>query len=95
MHLVVAVLVSKPDKNEELAGLLRELAAASRGDAGCLSYTFARDLDDPNVFRSFETWESKEAAEAHMQTPHIAAALAAAPSLVAAELEITEYAVSS
>ena len=45
---------------------------ASRAEDGCLDYTFARDLADPNVLVLFERWRDREALAAHMASPHMA-----------------------
>ncbi len=45
---------------------------ATRKEVGCLTYTFYSDLEDPNIFRIFEEWESEDALSAHLKTPHIA-----------------------
>ncbi|MFZ5930463.1 MAG: putative quinol monooxygenase [Pseudomonadota bacterium] len=49
-----------------------KVAQATRKEAGCLSYSFYSDLEDPNVFRIFEEWETEAALVAHFKTPHIA-----------------------
>jgi quinol monooxygenase YgiN len=45
---------------------------ATRKEAGCLTYTFYADLEDPNTFRIFEEWESEAALASHFKAPHIA-----------------------
>ncbi len=75
--------------------VLGELAATSRNDPGCVAYSFNVDIEDMNTFRSVEMWASQEEMEAHMQTPHVGAAIAAAPDLLAAELKIDNYTVAS
>lgn len=49
-----------------------KVAQATRKEAGCLSYSFYSNLEDPNVFRIFEEWETEAALGAHFKTPHIA-----------------------
>lgn len=83
MHLVIATLTAKADARDELAEVLTELSAASRQDEGCISYDFYAAIEDRDVFCSVEAWESAEAAAAHMQQPHVAAALDRAGDLLA------------
>ncbi len=71
MLLVVATLPAKPDTREELAALLAALAKTSRDDAGCLSYGFYADVEDPTLFVSVETWDEQASLDAHMQQPHV------------------------
>jgi len=52
------------------AGTLQQ---ATRAEAGCVSYVFAQDVNDPLCFWLSECWESEAALGAHLQTPHIAA----------------------
>lgn len=54
MLVVIATLPGRPDKREEIAAALSRAAAASRGDAGCSSYAFHRDLEDPDRYVSVE-----------------------------------------
>ena len=95
MIITIATLTSKPEEQEDLAGMLAQLAAASRNDPGCISYSFHVDIEDPTTFRSIEMWESEDQMNAHMQTPHVGEAIAGAPDLLSADLQIDSYPVSS
>jgi quinol monooxygenase YgiN len=57
------------ERDQVLAGLT-EITALSRGDAGCLNYWWAEDLEARNTFRFFECWESQETFDAHIASPH-------------------------
>lgn len=46
---------------------------ASRAEAGCISYSYAVDIIEPNLVHVSERWESREALAAHLKTTHIAA----------------------
>jgi len=70
--VVVATLPGKPEHREELGALLAKAAAASRGDAGCVSYAFHRDLEDADRYVSVEVWEDQASLDAHFQAPHLA-----------------------
>lgn len=72
MLVVIATLMAKPEKREVLSAALAKAAAASRGDAGCLSYSFTVDLEDENRFISVETWADQASLDAHFTTPHLA-----------------------
>lgn len=45
---------------------------ASRAEDGCLDYTFAQDVGDPNTVILFERWRDQEALSAHGQSAHMA-----------------------
>ena len=72
MLVVIATLKGKPEQREVLSAALAKAAAASRGDAGCLSYSFTVDLEDENRFISVETWADQASLDAHFTTPHLA-----------------------
>ena len=49
-----------------------EVVRASRAEEGCIDYSFARDLADPNVLVVFERWADRRALEAHDGSSHMA-----------------------
>ncbi len=89
--VVIASLPGKPDKREELGELLAKAAADSRGDAGCVSYAFHRDLEDPDRYVSVEVWEDQASLDAHFQAPHIAELFGAMGEMLAGPPAITTY----
>lgn len=48
------------------------MVKATNAEAGCLHYSFAQDIADPDLIRISERWESQEALGAHMASPHMA-----------------------
>jgi quinol monooxygenase YgiN len=81
--IVIATLPGKPDKRAEIAAMLTKAAAASRGDAGCISYAFHVDLEDADRYVSVEVWQDQAALDAHFAAPHLAELMAAAADLFA------------
>ena len=68
MLIVNAKLPAKPEKASEVIKQAEKLIKLSRTHEGNISYNLYRDvLDDSLIF--IEKWESKEALDAHMQTP--------------------------
>ncbi len=45
--------------------------AASRAEGGCIDYTYALDVLDPQIMRVLERWQSWDALEAHFKQPHM------------------------
>lgn len=84
----VAVITGKPGTGDQLEPALRELAAATHGEQGCILYSVQRGLAEPDTFVTVEKWHSQEDLDAHLQTPHVAAAIGAATPLLARELQI-------
>ncbi len=70
--LVNAVLYTVPiGKADAAEGCLRELAATSRTEPGCLGYEVARaDEADHATFVLFEKYSDQAALDAHMQSEH-------------------------
>jgi len=54
-----------PSAEATAAGLLRQVAAASRKEAGNLRYDILQDIERHNQFAILETWSSMKAIEAH------------------------------
>lgn len=50
---------------------MERVIAASRAEPGCISYAYAQDIGDPELFRVSEEWESRAALDAHFQMPHM------------------------
>ena len=72
--VVVAELVSKPDRADALRDLLVPFAEGSRHEPGCQHYTLMEDIHTPGRFLTYEIWTDQAALAAHMQTPAIKAA---------------------
>jgi hypothetical protein len=51
---------------DRLRGPLNDWIKEARGRGGCLSYSYAVDLADPNVLHVIETWDDEAAIDAHM-----------------------------
>ncbi len=49
-----------------------KMITASRAEAGCIDYAYARDLLDPGVLRIAEKWRDQAALDVHFATPHMA-----------------------
>jgi quinol monooxygenase YgiN len=73
----------------------RAVAAASRKEVGCMTYEFSIDVEDENVVRIFEEWESQAALDAHFQTPHLQAFGAVAARVLEGGPSMTRYVVES
>jgi quinol monooxygenase YgiN len=70
--IIVAGTIRVPeDKIEALLPVARETLAATRKEVGCISYSFAFDIEDRGLIRIFEEWESRAHLEAHFKQPHM------------------------
>jgi quinol monooxygenase YgiN len=77
-----AILTAKPGAEAEVESVLSELAEATQAEAGCILYSLNRGLEERNVFITIEKWESPEALQQHLSSPHIAVALSRAGDLL-------------
>lgn len=60
------------DAGQDVIDAVVKMVRASREEDGCLDYTFARDLADPDTLVLFERWRDRAALDAHFVTPHMA-----------------------
>lgn len=80
MIYVVVSTRMKPGKLQEFADQFRALAETVRKEKGCIQYVATVDLEtglppqtiEKNVVTILEKWESMEALQAHLATPHMA-----------------------
>jgi len=91
MIKVVATLISKANKVDETKAALSSLVEPTRAEEGCISYELFQQNDDPTRFVTVEEFVDDAAVDAHLGTAHIAAALAAAPEILAADPQILRY----
>ena len=75
---VVAVLVAQPGKEEVVRDALVALVPPTLQEEGCVAYVLSESAAQPGTFVTIETWRAQADLEAHMATPHVQAALAAA-----------------
>ncbi len=82
IHLVVTMMI-KEGSMEEFMEAARELRHQVRREPGCHGYEYTVDLQSPldiqepvqeNRVTLIEKWESLEALQAHLATPHMKAA---------------------
>jgi quinol monooxygenase YgiN len=62
----------RTDDREQIATILRELAAASRQEPGCVSYIPHRVESDPDTIVIYEQYRDQAALDAHRASPHFA-----------------------
>jgi len=91
MIKVMATLIAKADKVDETKAALSSLVAPTLDEAGCISYALFQSDADPTEFVTIEEWADQAAIDTHMGSEHIAAALAAAPDILAADPKITNF----
>lgn len=69
---IVARIEAKPDQQELVKNELLKLIGPTLQEAGCIQYDLHQDNDNPAVFLFYESWESRELWQAHMNNTHLA-----------------------
>jgi quinol monooxygenase YgiN len=80
--IVIGRATAAPGRRDDLVAAARAVAAATRGDHGCLAYSFSADLEDDDRIHSIEIWADRAALDEHMNHDHTAQFLRVAPDLV-------------
>ncbi len=70
---------------------MRDMIEASRAEDGCISYSYAVDILEPDLVHVSERWESREALAAHTKTAHIAAWRAQWPAVGISDRSLRLY----
>lgn len=90
---VVARVVARPGKVEELRALLHGLIEPTRREPGCVTYELLQNVADPTDFTFVEEWSSEADLDAHLQSPHLRDASVKLPNLAVADPDIRRYTV--
>ena len=64
---VVAEIVAKPGKEQEVRDLLVNLVAEVRKENGCLQYHLHVDKKNPAIFYTYEDWATEADLAAHLE----------------------------
>jgi len=79
--LIEFSLATTEDQRAACVAALTKQMQISRVEAGCLTYRFTADLEDPLVFHLMELWQDQAALAEHMKTEAFAAFVALMPNL--------------
>lgn len=91
MIVVVATVRAKEGLEADLRTLLVGLVPVTREEHGCIQYDLHVAEDDPASFLFYERWTDVDALQAHLSSPHIGAAFAAAAELCDGVPTIVRY----
>jgi quinol monooxygenase YgiN len=87
--VMLGKMKAKQGCEEKLEDALKTLSEATYTEPGCLLYALHRDVEDPSIFVLVEGWVSKEALEAHFNSPHFLQQVSIITSLIVGEPELT------
>lgn len=94
MLIVSGIITMDPEGHDRAVALVGPLVEATLAEPGNITYGFWSDPDEPGRFRVYEEWESDEAIDEHMGTPHMAAFLGGMAELPITGTEIHKHTVS-
>ncbi|MEM9093152.1 MAG: putative quinol monooxygenase [Cyanobacteria bacterium P01_F01_bin.53] len=80
---IVAKIEANADKVEFVKAELLKLIPITLAETGCIQYDLHQDNDNPAVFVFYESWESRELWQQHMNNTHLAAYMKATEGAVA------------
>ena len=89
--VVVGSFRAVEGREAEALEAFKALVEPTHGEDGCILYALNQGVDDPRRLAFIERWASREALDAHLKTPHIAAVLERAPELFGESGSITVY----
>lgn len=96
MTIIIAGTVRVPPENiDGLKPHQEAMLAASRAEDGCITYSYAYDIEDPGLIRVFEAWRDQAAIDAHFAAPHMATWRAAWPQFGVYDRKLSLYEVAS
>ena len=85
---VTASLTAKPEAVDSLRADLLRLVEATRQEEGSVEFDLFESASSPGTFITVERWRSQDDFEAHMQTPHLASAVAASEGNIVGDIAI-------
>ena len=89
--VVVGTFKAEPGKEAEALEAFKALVEPTHAEDGCILYALHRGTDDPSRLTFVERWASREALDAHLTTPHVAALLERAEALFGDSPDITVF----
>ena len=95
MLVVAGTITFNPTHQDQMAEAAQVVVAATRSEAGCISYEFFADLTTRGRFHLFEEWEDEASLLAHFETPHLAAFYEVMQASGLEARDITRYYVAS
>jgi len=93
--LVLGRVEFHPDDFEAVKPLAATLMRETAKEDGCIKYSFAEDLVEPNCLQLSECWRDDAALRAHLLSAHIQAYRAGLKGLRVVSREVKRYEVSS
>lgn len=91
MIIVSGTITMDPAHLDAIVPAIAELEEATNAEAGCLAYGFWQSTSTPGLFRVHEEWDTGEAIDAHIASPHMAAFMGAAAGFGISAMELWRF----
>ena len=72
MIIIMGTVKLAPDRLDDAKPAMQRMVDASRAEPGCIAYSYAQDLLDPETIHVAEQWQDRAALTEHFATPHLA-----------------------
>ena len=96
MQLIVSGTITiDPTKADKAISAMTAMMAETHKESGNLAYNFAQNLSDPSIFHVYEKWESQEALDIHMKTPHMETFMASMGDFGVTDASILKHEISN
>ncbi|GAA5015083.1 putative quinol monooxygenase [Kitasatospora paranensis] len=82
MIYITVKFAVRPEYRDRWLPLVEDFTRATRSEPGNLFFEWSRSVDDPDAFVLLEAFESAAAGEAHVNSDHFKAAMAALPQAI-------------
>ena len=69
--ILVAQVKAKPGEEDTVKKAALAMVEPTHKEEGCIVYNLHQSNSDKSQFMFYEQWTSKQALDAHMQTPHM------------------------
>jgi quinol monooxygenase YgiN len=92
--LAVADMYARSDTREELEAILARFGASAVNEPGCLRYSIAASLADPDHFVLVSQWSDQASLDRHYESPEFAEFQFSLHGLLSRSSEATIYGIS-
>lgn len=91
MILVAGTVRVQDGGLDRVAAAMETVLAATRQEDGCINYSYARDVLEPDLLHVSELWRDADALRAHGKAPHMATWRAAMAEAGVVERDLKMY----
>lgn len=93
--LIAGTVRVPPDNLTRFRPHMDRMLAASRAEDGCITYSYAVDVQDAGLVRIFEAWRDEAALQAHFKAAHMAEWRAAGADFGLSDRNLSLYEVAT